>query len=323
MTISHQRPPLTLTAEQIRPLLAGLPLAATLRSLFAALADEQAVQPAQSLTLFPQGAGDFITYQGVLAREQVFGAKLSPYIVTGGKPVVTAWTALMSMQTGQPLLFCDAGELTAERTAGTTALAVDELAPRDSRVLVLVGCGALGQAHLRHALPLRDWREVRVYAPDLAANPALQQQLAAMDARVRCCDSLAAATDGADVIMLCTSSAGAVLDPATLGKPALITSISTNAVNAHEVPPESLAGMDVYCDHAASTPSRAGEMVLAAERGCWHPVALCGDLAALVSGRAPRPDYHRHVFFRSIGMGLQDVAIAHAIWQRHAATCPA
>ena len=84
MTISHQRPPLTLTAEQIRPLLAGLPLAATLRSLFAALADEQAVQPAQSLTLFPQGAGDFITYQGVLAREQVFGAKMSPYIVTGG-----------------------------------------------------------------------------------------------------------------------------------------------------------------------------------------------------------------------------------------------
>ncbi|MEQ6289584.1 ornithine cyclodeaminase family protein [Vogesella sp. GCM10023246] len=323
MTTSHHRPPVILSAAQIRPLLAQLPLAATLRRLFAALADEQAVQPAQSLTLFPHGAGDFITYQGVLASEQVFGAKLSPYIVTSGRPVITAWTTLMSMQTGQPLLFCDSGELTAERTAGTTALAVDELAPADSRVLVLIGCGALGQAHLRHALPLRDWREVRVYAPDLAANPALQQTLAAVDARVRCCDSMAAATDGADVIMLCTSSASAVLDPASLAKPALITSISTNAVNAHEVPPESLAAMEVYCDHAATTPTRAGEMVLAAERGCWQPQALRGDLAALVSGRAPRPDYHRHVFFRSIGMGLQDVAIAHAVWQLHSATCPA
>ena len=61
-----------------------------------------------------------------------------------------------------------------------------------------------------------------------------------MDARVRCCDSQNAATDGADVIMLCTSSAAAVLDPATLAKPALITSISTNAVNAHEVTPEKI-----------------------------------------------------------------------------------
>ena len=94
----------------------------------------RAVQPPQTLTLFPDQAGDFITYLGALADAHVFGAKLSPYVVTGGKPdgrpIVTAWTALMSMRTGQPLMWCDAGLLTVERTAGTTALAVDCLAPR-------------------------------------------------------------------------------------------------------------------------------------------------------------------------------------------------
>jgi L-arginine dehydrogenase len=30
---------------------------------------------------------------------------------------------------------------------------------------------------------------------------------------------------------------------------------------------------------------------------------------------AQRPDYDRHVFFRSIGLGLEDVALANALYQ--------
>lgn len=55
-------------------------------------------------------------------RKGVFGAKLSPYIVTGGSPIITAWTCLMSMENGEALLLCDSSQLTIERTAGTTAL---------------------------------------------------------------------------------------------------------------------------------------------------------------------------------------------------------
>ena len=113
----------------------------------------------------------------------------------------------------------------------------------------------------------------------------------------------------ADVIMLCTSSATPVLHIEDLNKPVLITSISTNAVNAHEIPPPSLQHMDVYCDNKQSTPDSAGEMVLATKQGTWNREKIIGDLADLVSGRCAKPDYQRHVFFRSIGMGLEDVAI--------------
>ena len=314
--IDHHAAPLLLTQQQVRDYLPALPVRAALSALFLALANERAVQPAQTLTLFPQGAGDVITYQGVLADAGVFGAKLSPYIVTDGRPIISAWTSLMSMHTGQPLLFCDSGLLTAERTAGTSALAIELLARQDSRQLTLIGCGALGQAHLRHVLPLRDWQRIRVYAPDLAGKPELQQQLQALDARIEISGSVAAACDNSDVIMLCTSSASPVLDPATLSKPALITSISTNAVNAHEVPPASLAALDVYCDHKHSTPDSAGEMVLASQAGSWQRERIVGDLADLVSQRCALPDYRRPVFFRSIGMGLQDIAIACALLQQ-------
>lgn len=164
--------PLAVDEQAVRAALPALDVRRALTSMFRALASADAVQPPQTLTLFPNGAGDFITYLGVLADAKVFGAKLSPYIVTGSKPVITAWTALMSMETGQPLMWCDAGLLTTERTAGTTALAVDQLARTDAKRLAIIGAGAVGLAHLRHVAPLRAWESIRVYSPDLAASDA-------------------------------------------------------------------------------------------------------------------------------------------------------
>ena len=73
---------------------------------------------------------------------------------------MTAWTLLMSMQTGQPLLLCDAGELTTARTAATTAVAVDALAPLTANRLAIIGSGKVAQAHLHYVKGLRDWQSI-------------------------------------------------------------------------------------------------------------------------------------------------------------------
>lgn len=289
-----------------------------LRKLFRDLAAGQAVQPSQQLVVFPQGAGDFINYLGVLAEDQVYGIKTSPYIVREQGPLVTAWTLLMSMQTGQPLLLCDAAELTTARTAATTAVAVDALAPHNARRLVVIGSGPVARAHVQYVKGLRDWQAISLYSPGLKTKSA--QELASitdLDPRLHIADSLEAALHDADVVMLCTSSAKAVLDPQTLGKPALITSISTNAPQAHEVPPQSLNDMDVFCDYRQTTPGSAGEMLIAGEQHGWQASRIIGDLPELLSEQVARPDYQRHVFFRSIGLGLEDVALANALYRLH------
>ena len=103
MTLNNM-PPILLDEHAIAKLLPKLDIKAELTALFRALGEGDAVQPAQTVTDFPTGAGDFITYMGAIKSAGVFGAKLSPYIVTGAKPIITAWTTLMSMQTGQPLV---------------------------------------------------------------------------------------------------------------------------------------------------------------------------------------------------------------------------
>ncbi|WP_223459750.1 MULTISPECIES: ornithine cyclodeaminase family protein [unclassified Pseudomonas] len=307
--------PQVIPQAQARELLTQVDVPQILRKLFRDLAAGQAVQPAQQLVEFPQGAGDFINYLGVLAEDGVYGIKTSPYIVREQGPLVTAWTLLMSMQTGQPLLLCDAGELTTARTAATTAVAVDALAPLTANRLAIIGSGKVAQAHLHYVKGLRDWQSISLYSPSLSEDAETVSRLKNIEPRLNIVDSREAAVQDADVIMLCTSSAGPVIDPSSLRKPALITSISTNAPRAHEVPPQSLNDMQVFCDYRLTTPGSAGEMLIAAEQHGWDKGAIVGDLADLLSEKVLRPDYDRHVFFRSIGLGLEDIALANAIYR--------
>lgn len=306
-------PPIILTAYQVAELAPRIDLASELRAMFAELGQGQAVQPAQSVTIFPEDKGDFITYLGAQGTGGVFGAKLSPYLVTDGAPIITAWTLLMSMETGQPLLLCDSGQLTTERTAGTTALAVDLLATSDVTRLAIVGASAVAQAHYRHVRDLREWSSVTVYSRALAGNDACQANWRALRDDVQFADTAEGAADGADVVMLCTSSGTPVIDSAAIGANTLVTSISTNVAQAHEVNPAWLTHAQVYCDYHATTPNSAGEMVLAAQDHGWNKNDIQGDLAALVNKTCTRPIAGKPVFFRSIGLGLEDIAAAKAL----------
>lgn len=304
--------PIVLSEAEITALLPKVNIVAVLERMFRSLAAGNAVQPPQTLNLFPKAAGDFITYLGVLADEQVFGAKLSPYIPGDGKAQVTAWTLLMSTQTGTPVLLCDSKKLTTERTAATSAIAVDTLAPSEASILTIVGSGPVALAHLRYAETIRNWTEVRIASPNIDGRADIPGTTANGIAVTKHCDANDAAS-GADVVLLCTSSGKPVIRAQSLKTAAVVTSISTNVANAHEIDPAALQHLDVYCDYRATTPASAGEMKIAAASGLWGPDALRGDLAELLSGKAMPPSRKRPAFFRSIGLGLEDIAAAAAL----------
>jgi L-arginine dehydrogenase len=136
-----------LCAADVAAMIRQVDVLSAMRRVFRALGEGHAVQPPQTLTLLPDGVGDFITYLGASRDEQVFGAKLSPYLPRPEGARVTAWTLLMSMQSGQPLLLCDSKALTTERTAATTALATDLLLPLTAIRLAVIGAGPIAQAH--------------------------------------------------------------------------------------------------------------------------------------------------------------------------------
>ena len=141
--------PITLDADAVDRLLPQVDVLDEMRQLFIDFGRSQSVQPPQTLTLLPDGKGDFITYLRAMTSAGAFAAKLSLYLLNDGKATITAWTVLMSMETGQPLCLCESGRLTTERTAATTALAVDFLADQEVRRIAIIGAGAIASAIYR------------------------------------------------------------------------------------------------------------------------------------------------------------------------------
>lgn len=285
-----------------------------LESAFAGLINGRSVQPAQTVTVFPDGRGDCIFYPGALLNSGLVGVKVSPYLsdlADVGEYPVTAYTLLLSSSTGRPVLLCDSYALTSIRTAATTALALKHLIPPKSSVLTLIGTGKVGREHLRYALQLKDWEEVRVYSPT-AVEPGIRQDEISKIAeghKVIFSQSAENAVHEANVVMLCTSSGTPVIKHEWLTPRTLVSSISTNSPGAHEIDPNTLSSFDVYCDYRATAPLTAGEMKIAIESSSWNDNNILADIPELVTGFNP-PLSERPRFFRSTGLGIEDLAIA-------------
>ncbi len=305
----------TMSAREALAVLDPAAVKGALRSAFAGLSTGTTVQPDQTVTAFPNNGGDCIFYPGVLHDLDLVGVKVSPYIVRrtdAGLSPVTAYTLLLSASTGEPVLLVDSLALTTARTAATTALAVDLLAAPEASTLAVIGAGNVAVEHIRFVSGGHDWSEVTVYSPSLVddaceSHSARRSELAGVASNARIAPSARDAVAGADVVLLCTSSGQPVIDLADVKNGALVTSISTNSANAHEIAPSALPHLDVYCDYRATAPVTAGEMILAAEDG-WSAAGIKADLSELIGGYTP--DFSRTRFFRSTGLGIEDLAIA-------------
>ncbi|CAB4592940.1 MAG: ornithine cyclodeaminase family protein [Actinomycetes bacterium] len=289
-----------------------------LETAFAGLVNGRSVQPAQTVTVFPDGRGDCIFYPGALLDLGLIGVKVSPYLSDrsdAGLSPVTAYTLLLSASTGEPLLLCDSYALTTIRTAATTALAVQHLSRSDAKSLAVVGSGKVAREHLRFVVGLREWNDLRVYSPRAAGSPERQELVGRVvpeQSQLSFSPSARSAVEGADVVLLCTSSGSPVIERPWVAESALVTSISTNSPGAHEIEPASLGSYDVYCDYRATAPVTAGEMTIAVEAGEWSHDRIVADLAELATGFVPK-EWTRPRFFRSTGLGIEDLAIAHLL----------
>ncbi len=283
---------------------------------FEGLSNSSTVQPNQTLSVFPKGAGDCIFYPGVIHDLDLIGVKLSPYInalTEAGKSPVTAYTLLMSATTGQPTLLCDSYALTTLRTAATTALALEYLTPPDAKTLCVIGTGNVAKEHLSYVIEQHDWQEIIVWSLSLSLDKAKAEDFAQICQRrgvtLTVAESAQMAVTKADVVMLCTSSGTPVIETQWLKDTAVVTSISTNVPKAHEISPAELNQFSVFCDYELTAPATAGEMIIAIEDGAWSKDKLKGDLKDLIVGKVERPTTGK-VFFRSTGLGLEDLAIA-------------
>lgn len=222
---------------------------------------------------------------------------------------------LYEIASGSLLAIMDAQHLTTLRTGATSAVATRRLARSGAAVVALLGSGVEARAQLDAMQADGKVRAARVYSPT-AAN---RERLAA-DYRTRfgmdieAVASAEEAVSGADLIVAAVKSTVPVLLGEWLRPGMHVNSVGTARRDQREIDPETFKrSARVVVDTKEGVFGEAGDAVAARE----VMTAEAHELSELVVGKAPgRGSADEITLFKSVGTGIQDIALAALIYQR-------
>jgi len=130
-------------------------------------------------------------------------------------------------------------------------------------------------------------------------------------------DDAAAALADADVVCCATASPTPLFAAGAVRAGTHINGIGSYLPTMHEVPPETVARSRVVVDQRTAAWAEAGDLLIAREQGLFGEEHVVAELGEVVLGRVPgRTDAQQVTFFKSVGVAVQDVAVAHAAYER-------
>jgi ornithine cyclodeaminase len=227
--------------------------------------------------------------------------------------------ALFDGEIGVPLAILDASAVTAVRTAAVSAVATAALAREDARVLAILGAGVQARSHVNALLPVRQFDQVRVYAPNRdhahAVIDSIEHAAGNHTLTAEATVSARDAVEGADVVVTATTSRTPVLELEWLSPGTHINAIGASTPDARELGPETVAACALYADSRESIRNESGEFRAAIERGLIGEDHVLAELGEVFAGTKPgRQTEEQMTLFRSLGLAVEDLAAAqHAV----------
>jgi ornithine cyclodeaminase/alanine dehydrogenase len=218
---------------------------------------------------------------------------------------------LVSSVTGEVLALLDGAVPTRIRTAAATAVATRHLARPDSTTLGLVGAGALAVAHvaaIREVLPIDT---VHFWTRSSATAESFQRAVGHDGLTVRLIESPQAVAKSVDVLCTLTPSVEPVVHGASF-----MPGLHVNVVGARprpdhrEVDTEAIVRSRVFVDSLPTVQQKSGDILIPVAEGALRLEDLEGELGSVIAGMLPgRKGPDDITLFKSVGLGLQDLAI--------------
>ncbi len=205
----------------------------------------------------------------------------------------------------------DGRRITDLRTGGMSGLVLRELDPQRAPVEVgIIGSGHQARMQLDAIREVRDVTRVRVFSPTADNRERFAAVNATPDSPVIAVDSGAAACDGADVVVLATSSTAGtpVIEHDWLTDRAIVLGVGSTKPEQVEIPAETLSAAQWVVVDTLHACEEAGDLRLAVEAG-----DLTVDEVHTLE-TAPTPSAAQWTggpfVFKSVGSGVQDLALA-------------
>lgn len=242
---------------------------------------------------------------------ECMGAK----IIAKGRPKgADHFIALWDTRSGALACLMAGKNVTAMRTAGTSAVAIDRIAPKKALRVAVLGSGHEAATHVSALAAVRKISALAVYSPTQANRERFASRFAdELSVPCRAADTAHAAVEGADLVIAAARSHDEtpILKGAWLERGMMVVSIGSTVPEQREVDSEVVSRADVIVsDVPAEVAHETGDMIAARDAGVDFDRKIV-SLGDLVCGRASvrqLPD--NIVMFKSVGSGLQDIAVS-------------
>jgi len=316
---------LILNHAEVEQLLPMSECISVMEAALTALARGHADQPLRTIFRPPE-------IKGVMAmmpafhdsQTPMFGLKaicVFPGNAAIGKDAHQGGVMLFDGSDGELLALVNASAITAIRTAAVSALATRVLAREDATEVAIIGAGVQARAHLSAMACVRKISRVRIAARrfESAQNFANEMQ-AQFPFPIEPMETAEAAVRGSDVIVTATTSREPVIDREWISAGAHINAIGTFSPKAREIDTETMVAASLFFDRRESALNEAGDYLIAAQEGAIGPGHIRGELGDVLTGGQPgRTSLAEITLFKSLGLGIEDLAAAEYVYRKAAA----
>jgi ornithine cyclodeaminase len=315
--------PLLLSEQDVRAVLPMDDLIAAMRTALVQFSAGQVEQPLRTVVEVGLQKAFFGVMPACIPEPAALGAKLVTVFGSNtsvGLPTHLATIVLLDSMTGELLSVMDGRYITESRTAAVSAVSVQLLARDDARTLALIGSGVQARSHLDAIGRVRPLDDVRVWSPAEAHRGAfVREAQSRTTARITAAASAREAVDGADIVVLATSSRDPVVESAWIADGTHVCAIGACRPDQREMEAALLARARVFVDSRTGALAEAGDVLLAMKEGAIDETHLAGELGELAAGYiAGRTSAGEVTIFKSLGMAVEDVVAAHLAYVKAA-----
>lgn len=258
-------------------------------------------------------AGKGVQLHAMTASDEGLGYLASKQYTTtrnGARFLVTLWNGA-----GEVEAVIEANHLGQIRTGATSGVATRVMARPDAAVVGCIGTGFQARMQLKAISTVRRISRVEVYGRDADRREKFAAQMGEYcNTEVVAVHSPDAAAAEKDIVVTATTSSVPVFDGKVLAEGTHVNAVGSNYLAKTEIDCDTIRLADhIVCDSREACQLEAGDFVPALEAGQleWSRVHELGEvLTGRQTGRAHPEDI---TLFKSVGLGLEDLAVAVAI----------
>ena len=228
-----------------------------------------------------------------------------------GLSTVNALYVLFDLDNGEPCAVIDGEALTLRRTAAASLLAARYLARNDARQVLIVGTGRLARFMAHAHCASRNIERLFIWGRSASSAQSIAAVLNKEGLPAEAVDDLQRTVQRSHIVSCATTATSPVVQGKWLEPGTHLDLVGAFKLGMREVDDDAVARSSVYVDTFAGVLAEAADIIEPIARGVIARTDLRGELADLVTGRAPgRSKADEITLFKSVGTAIEDLAAA-------------